>query len=145
MKDVELLILKSFAYAVMRQKALPDTIRQQIKLIAESFGSRIAELDALARSSPLLSPHYRWAYSYLTSSAAERGMGASVVPADYDEDGPAHEPINIVSAPERYDSGEDMETLQDISSRINEANSQDSQQAISSDNLLQALMRLIDI
>jgi len=143
MKDVELLILKSFAYAVMRQSELPETIRQRIQHIAQSFGSRVADLDALARSSPLLSPHYRWAYSYLTSSAAERGMGVSVVPASYDEEGPSSEPINIVSAPERYDFDGDRETLNAIDNRVNEANSQAMQQALSSDNSLQALTDLL--
>lgn len=132
MKDVELLILKSFAYAAMRQNALPDIIQQRIQAIASSFDTRVAELDALARSSPLLAKDYRWAYSYLTGSAAERGLGADFLPADYDEDGPAIEPSNIVSAPERYQ-------IDNIDRELNQASSEDVQQALSSKNLIQTL------
>ena len=142
MKDVELLILKSFAYAAMRQKALPDTIRQRIQTSASSFDKRVAELDALARSSPLLEADYRWAYSYLTGSAAERGLGINVLPADYDEDGPSNETSNIVSAPERYQLEEDRKTLDAIDSRLNRANSEAFQQALSSDDPRQELESL---
>jgi len=140
MKDVELLILKSFAFAVARQNALPDTVQQRIKQIAESFQSRVADLDALARSSPLLTANYRWAYSALTSNAAERGMGGFALPADHDEDGPSNELSNIVSAPERYQLDEDQAILNAIDSRINKANPQGIQQALLSDNPSQALM-----
>lgn len=140
MKDVELLILKSFAYAIMRQKDLPDAIRQRIQAIAHSFNTRIAELDALARESPLLAKDYRWAYSTLTGNAAERGLGADFLPADYDEDGPANEPSNIVSAPERYQLEEAKATLEALDSKLNKASSEDVQQALLSKNLIQALI-----
>lgn len=143
MKDVELLILKSFAYAIMRQKDLPDAIRQSIQSIANSFNTRIAELDAIARSSPLLATDYRWAYSTLTGNAAERGLGAAVLPADYDEDGPANEPSNIVSAPERYQIDADKKTLEAIDSRLNKASIEGVQQALSSENPNQNLANLI--
>lgn len=145
MKDVELLILKSFAYAVMQQRALPDAIRQQIKLIAASFNTRVAELDALARSSSLLASDYRWAYSALTNSAAERGMGIDFVPADYDEDGPSHESGNIVSAPERHQLDEARAMLDAVDSRVNQAKPQALALALSSDNPYQALTNLVTL
>lgn len=143
MKDVELLILKSFAYAVMRQKELPDAIRQQIQLIARSFNSRIAELDALARSSTLLSSDYQWAYSSLTSNAAERGMGIDFVAADYDEDGPSYEPGNVVSAPERYRLDEARKMLEAIDSGVNPAESGAIAQALLSEHPNQALKDIV--
>ena len=150
MKDVELLVLKSFVYAVMRQKTLPETIQEKIRLIAASLDTRVDELGDLAESSPLLAPAFNQAYSYLTSSAAERGMGIDFPPADYDEDGPAHEPGNIVSAPERYQLDKAQETLDTINRRLNDArpsdadqpNTQEIAQALSSDNLYQALKNL---
>lgn len=139
MKDVERLILKSFAYAVMQQKDLPNAIRQHIQAVANSFDTRVAELDAIARSSPLLEPNYSWAYDILSGSAAERGLGADFPPADYDEDGPAYEPSNIVSAPERYQLEEAKKMLNTLDSKLNKASSTDAQQALLSKNLIQSL------
>ncbi|MGB7486824.1 MAG: hypothetical protein WA901_11580 [Phormidesmis sp.] len=143
MKDVELLVLKSFVYAVMRQKTLPDPLWEKIRSIAESLDTRVDELGDLAEASPLLAPDFDYAYSALTSSAAERGMGLSSVPPDHDDTGPAHEPSNIVSAPERYEFKEDRETLKTVTNRIDEANSQAVQQALSSKNPIQSLRRFL--
>ncbi len=142
MKDFELLILKSFAYAVMQQKDLPDDIRQQIQAIASSLDTRVAELGSLARSSPLLAPYYRWAYRSLANSAAERGLG--VPPADHDEDGPGYEIGNIVSHSDRYQLDEDKKTLEAINSRLNKANLEGIQQALSSEHPDQDLSNLIE-
>ena len=144
MKDVELLTLKSFAYAVMQQKDLPKDIQQRIQVIVSSSNMRVAELASLARDSPLLAPNYRQAYRYLTDSAAERSLGAAVLPADYDEDGPANEQSNIVSAPERYQIDEDKKTLEAIDSRLNKDSLEGVQQALSSENPTQDLANLIE-
>ena len=146
MKDVERLILKSFAYAVDASKAtLPEfTIQQSIQGESpSSLDKRIAELDTLARSSPLLEVRLSLGLQLrLEVSAAERGLGTNVLPADYDEDGPSNETNNIVSAPERYQLEEDRKTLDAIDSRLNRVNSKDFQQALSSDDPRQELESL---
>lgn len=143
MKDVELLILKSFVYAVAQQTMLPDTIQQKMQSIAKSLKTRVAELDQLATSSSILQPSYTWAYDYLTSNAAERGMGADFVAADYDEDGPSNEPGNIVSAPERYRLDEAQQVIQSIDSRLDKGDSDEIAQVLSSANPTEALKKLL--
>ena len=143
MKDVELLVLKSFVYAVMRQKTLPDTIQAKIRPIAASLDTRVDELGDLAESSPLLAPAFNQAYRYLTSSAAERGMGLSSVTAGHDDNGTTPELSNIVSAPERHEFEQEQETLNAITSKINEENAQAVQQALSSKDLIQSLRRFL--
>ena len=143
MKDVELLILKAFTYSIAQQATLPSTLLQKTQEIAVSLKTRIAELDQLAMTS-VLQPSYSWAYNYLTSNAAERGMGADFVAADYDEDGPAHEPGNIVSAPERIQLDKDRQLIQSIDSRLGKDNSDEAARALSSNNLSEALQKFLD-
>ena len=140
MKAAELLILKAFTYAVIKQKQLPEDLQQQVQAVASSLDTRVAELAAIARSSPLLATDYRWAYRYLSSSAAERGLGASVRPAPYDEDGPSPESTNIIFTPERSSEEEDKKLLNDINNRLDKAGSTDAQQALISKNPIQALI-----
>lgn len=143
MKDVELLILKSFIYAIAQQVTLPSSLLQKIQEIAGSLKTRVAELDQLAMSS-VLQPSYSWAYNYMTSNAAERGMGADFVAADHDEDDPGHEPRNIVSAPERFQLDKARQIMQSIDSRLDKDDSDEIARALSSDNPGEALQKLLD-
>ncbi|MGB3615338.1 MAG: hypothetical protein WBA10_16210, partial [Elainellaceae cyanobacterium] len=86
MKDSDILVLRSFFYALAQQQAaLPDTVNAQMNQIAQSLDTRVSELNALARSTPTLAAPYKSALRWLVNHAAERGMGLDALPDKYDE------------------------------------------------------------
>ncbi|MGF1537771.1 MAG: hypothetical protein ACFB4J_15005 [Elainellaceae cyanobacterium] len=86
MKHAELLILRSFFYALAQQQAaLSDVIKAQINQIGQSLDARVSELDALAKSTPSLAVPYKDARKWLVNYAAERGMGLDFMADEDDE------------------------------------------------------------
>lgn len=140
MKDIERLILKSFVFAVAQQQHIPKDLQQQLQRIISALPAHIAELDGIARASTNLKPAYQWAYKALTTSAAERGLGADFPPAPYDEDGPAYELDNIVPAPERHKK----ELLNAIEQQNSDVHIDAISQALSSENPSQTIKKIIN-
>lgn len=95
MKDSESLILYSFLFALSQQhEALPATVVAKIQEIAQSLETRVTELYDLAIATAQLTSDYQNAYRWLTSTAAERGLGLNFPPAK-DEATSDKEQLNI--------------------------------------------------
>ena len=96
MKAADAVTLKAFLAALYQQRSpLSDNIKAQLGIIAQSLESRILDLHDLAISTYTLDIPYKKARLWLTSTAAERGMGLKFLPADDAEDNDSQETINI--------------------------------------------------
>jgi hypothetical protein len=96
MKDTEKLTLKAFLFALSQQNSpLPDKATSSMQEIAESLESRIMDLDDLALELTALKEPYKKARRWLTTRAAERGMGLDFLPATDDGGASDRETPNI--------------------------------------------------
>ena len=96
MKDADALILKAFLAALCQQPSpLSQAVTMQLQDIAPSLETRILDLHDLAMNSPVLAQPYQEARRWLTSTAAERGMGLKFLPADAADDDNNRETDNI--------------------------------------------------
>lgn len=96
MKDSDTLILKAFLATLYQQRVpLSEETSSQLRDIAQSWETRILDLHNLATNTPALVAPYNDALDWLTSSAAERGMGLKFLPADETDDDENRETPNI--------------------------------------------------
>lgn len=96
MRDADTLILKAFLAALYQQHSpLSEEVTIQLQEITQSLETRILDLHDLAINSPALAEHYRDARHWLTSTAAERGMGLKFLPAEVVDDDNNRETPNI--------------------------------------------------
>jgi hypothetical protein len=133
MKDAEALILKAFLAALCQQPSpLSEEITIQLRDIAQSLEARILDLDDLAKSTPVLAESYKQSRRWLTSTAAERGMGLKFLPADAVDDNNNQETDNITP-----DTRSAIEKTQEVFAAIDAKLSQASQ-VLSAPNPVQA-------
>ncbi|GAB4209297.1 MAG: hypothetical protein Fur006_68940 [Coleofasciculaceae cyanobacterium] len=96
MKDADALTLKAFLAALCQQPSpLSPAVTMQLQDIAPSLETRILDLHDLAINNPVLTQPYQEARRWLTSTAAERGMGLNFTPADAADDENNRETDNI--------------------------------------------------
>lgn len=96
MKDAEALTLKAFLAALYQQQTpLCEDVKLQLREIAQSLETRTLDLHQLAISTPTLKEPYKDARRWLTSTAAERGMGLKFLPGDEADDHDNQETPNI--------------------------------------------------
>ncbi|HEY9603677.1 MAG TPA: hypothetical protein V6C85_18820 [Allocoleopsis sp.] len=96
MKDADTLILKAFLAALCQQPSpLPEEVTIQLRDIAQSWETRILDLHDLAISTPVLAEPYQQSRRWLSSTAAERGMGLKFLPDD--EPKPDNQEIGNIS------------------------------------------------
>lgn len=96
MRDADTLILKAFLAALYQQHSpLSEEVTIQLQEITQSLETRILDLHDLAINSPALAEPYRDARRWLTSTAAERGMGLKFLPTDAVDDDDNRETPNI--------------------------------------------------
>ncbi|MCG8364734.1 MAG: hypothetical protein MJA27_15580 [Pseudanabaenales cyanobacterium] len=83
MNDTETVILHSFLFAVHEQaEPLPEQITKQIQEISQDLENRVMELDAVAQSTPSLTPLYKDALDQLLGQSAQRMKGLENQPGE---------------------------------------------------------------
>lgn len=133
MKDADALILKAFLAALCQQQSpLPQEVTIQLQDIAQSLEARLLDLHDLAIRSPILAEPYKQSRRWLTSTAAERGMGLKFLLADAVDDNNNQETDNITR-----DTQSAIEKTQQVFAAIDAKLSQASQ-VLSAPNPVQA-------
>jgi hypothetical protein len=133
MRDADALILKAFLAALCQQRSpLSQEVTIQLRDIAQSLKSRILDLHDLAINTPVLTEPYRDARRWLTSTAAERGMGLKFLPADATDDDDEGETDNIIR-----DTRSAIEKTKQVFAAI-EAKFEQAPQVLSNPNPVQA-------
>jgi hypothetical protein len=133
MKDADTLTLKAFLAALYQQSApLSEATNRQLRDIAHSWETRILDLHDLAVNTPALAAPYKDARRWLTSTAAERGMGIKFLPADETDDDDNYETPNIFR-----DTRSAVEKTEQVFAAI-EAKLEQTPQVLSASNPVQA-------
>jgi hypothetical protein len=136
MKDADALTLKAFLAALCQQRSpLSEEIRLQLREISQSLETRIMDLHDLAIATPTLAAPYRDARRWLTSTAAERGMGLKFLPAYEADDDDNRETDNITR-----DARSALEKTKQIFAAI-EAEYEQAPQVLSDPNPVQAAIQ----
>jgi hypothetical protein len=133
MKDADALILKAFLAALCQQSSpLSEEVTIQLQDIAQSLEVRVSDLHDLANSTPVLTESYKQSRRWLTSTAAERGMGLKFLPADATDDDDEGETDNITR-----DTRSAIEKTKQVFAAI-EAKFEQAPQVLSNPNPVQA-------
>ena len=121
MKDTEKLTLEAFLFALSQQNSpLPERMANSMQEIAESLESRVMDLHDLALEITALKEPYKKARRWLTTRAAERGMGLDFLPATDDGGASDRETPNL-TRDVRSDIEKMQQPLAEIEAKLDRA------------------------
>lgn len=136
MKDAEIIIIKAFLFALSQQQnSLDEDIVLELQAVASSLENRVMDLHTLALNNQNLRSPYENARLCLISTAAERGIGIDVLPAEDNGEEKSRE-IENISRDTQKDTAKMEKVLAAIDSQYHQV---EASQVFAATNPIQAI------